>query len=288
MNERIQGFIVLVMYIPGSIFLAIGLVVEEPPVLHSEVEKQQPEGSEPEGVVAGTAGTAGTTAGATAAVQEEHFTTGQIVGFYMKGASAAGALQLTGVGILVSFGPLIVGRAGLDPLLGYFLISLAKFIGALLGFIAVWLTTPLKSFTVGLGMCSACCFLIFIGIFPGIVDEGTPTIAVTFLGMILFPLSFNATVGPQSWTLMAAVFPPKYRESGCTMSVAANAFLTFILNFIFPTAVQGISGGPAGNQGYGYGGMFLILSVVAAISCVLTKIFTKVYVPPAAAQDQDC
>ncbi|KAM5366071.1 hypothetical protein ACJZ2D_010676 [Fusarium nematophilum] len=89
------------------------------------------------------------------------------------------------------------------------------------------------------------CFLIFASVGHFSLDRTTPeNTRSAGIAMIvfacLFILGFATTWGPMIWTIMAEIFPSRYRAKGMALSTASNWLWNFLLAFFTPFITKDI------------------------------------------------
>lgn len=83
------------------------------------------------------------------------------------------------------------------------------------------------------------CFMIFASIGHFVLDVNTPSntpqagIALVVFAA-LFILGYATTWGPMVWTLIAEIYPSKYRAKGMAMATASNWLWNFLIAFFTP------------------------------------------------------
>lgn len=125
------------------------------------------------------------------------------------------------------------------------------------------------------------CFLIFASVGHFSLDRTTPQNTQSAgIAMIvfacLFILGFATTWGPMIWTIMAEIFPSRYRAKGMAISTASNWLWNFLLAFFTPFITKAI------DFRYGYvfagcnilGGLIVYLFVIEGQGRTLEEIDT--------------
>lgn len=133
------------------------------------------------------------------------------------------------------------------------------------------------------------CFLIFASVGHFALDynapENTPQAGVALIVFAsLFILGYATTWGPMVWTLIAELFPSRYRAKGMAISTASNWTWNFLLAFFTPFITSAI------DFRYGYvfagcnflGGLIVYLFVIEGQNRTLEEIDTMYIqgVPP--------
>jgi sugar porter (SP) family MFS transporter len=182
-------------------------------------------------------------------------------------AVLAAAQQMTGINAIMTFAPEITGRVGFHPLLGNFVIMVWNFVTSF-GSIPLNRRLPARvAFIWCTGIASAACFLTGIPTFPGVVDESAKQV-LAGLGILLFVAFFEFAIGPSFYILAQDIFPEAKRSVGCGIANAWLWFFNLIINFGFPVAMTGMSGGPSGDQDQGMALCFMLFGVFGAFCTV--------------------
>lgn len=89
------------------------------------------------------------------------------------------------------------------------------------------------------------CFFIFASVGHFALDvntpQNTPVAGIALIVMAaLFILGYATTWGPMVWTLIAEIYPSKYRAKGMALATASNWMWKFLLAFFTPFITKDI------------------------------------------------
>ncbi len=125
------------------------------------------------------------------------------------------------------------------------------------------------------------CFLIFASVGHFALnrehpEETRPAGIAMIVMAAFFILGFATTWGPMIWTIMAELFPSRYRAQGMALSTASNWLWNFLLAFFTPFITNAI------DFRYGYvfaatnvlGGLIVYLFVVESQGRTLEEVDT--------------
>lgn len=188
------------------------------------------------------------------------------------GVVISGTLQMTGINAISNYAPMMMKALHLDPFVGNLMCQA-------LGFVTSTLAIPLVSyiplrvmFLVGSFFTSiACLFLCGLPVYPGVASNNVSD-GVGIFGYIVFLIAFAIGVAPPFYVLSQELFPVSFRPKGASFTMVVQSIFTLIINALYPTAVQNLSGGPSGNQkkGQALAAMFF---GVCGIICFVLQIF---------------
>lgn len=107
------------------------------------------------------------------------------------------------------------------------------------------------------------CFVIFASVGHFVLDvdapQNTPKAGVALIVMAaLFILGYATTWGPMVWTLIAEIYPSKYRAKGMALATASNWTWNFLIAFFTPFITQDIDFA----LGYVFAGCNLVAGVL--------------------------
>lgn len=178
------------------------------------------------------------------------------------------ATQMTGINAIMNYAPSITKAVGLEPLTGNLVVMIWNFLTALAS-VPITKFFPRRSmYLTCLIVCTIACFLTGIPTFPGMVADSTGH-ALSSVGIAVFILAFEIGVGPLFFVMATELFPPSFKNTGSSFTNTAALVFNLIMNFCFPIAVEGLSGGPTGDQNKGMAIVFMIFGGVGVLSTVL-------------------
>ena len=184
-----------------------------------------------------------------------------------------GALQLSGINAIMAYAPKMANIIGLkNPFLANFIVMAWNFVTTIASIFLARKLDVRKSFMGGAFLAGLACFVTGIPVFPGVTDDESLRNGLIIFGILLYILIFEVAIGPSFYWLSQSVFPASIRSSGCGLSLALNFVFNAIINFGFPIAVQGLSGGVSGNQKKGFAIMFLIFGALSIICSGALKV----------------
>lgn len=175
------------------------------------------------------------------------------------------ATQMTGISAILNYGPSIAKSSGLAPLTGNLVVMVWNFIATLMSIPIAKRVKSRPMYLTCLIVCTASCFLTGIPSLPGMCDPTTTKILAS-IGIIFFIMGFQIGMGPIIYVLATELFPPSFKDTGSSFTNATQLVFTLVINFCFPIAVEGLSGGPSGDQNKGMAIVFIIFGGVGLLS----------------------
>lgn len=152
--------------------------------------------------------------------------------------------QLTGANYFFYYGTTIFQSVEIDSYITQIILNTINFLVTFIGLYIVEHYGRRKSLVAG-SMWMFVCFLIFASVGHFALDRTTPENTKSAgIAMIvfacLFILGFATTWGPMIWTIMAEIFPSRYRAKGMALSTASNWLWNFLLAFFTPFITKDI------------------------------------------------
>jgi MFS family permease len=184
------------------------------------------------------------------------------------------AQQMTGINAIMNYAPRITKAAGLKPLLGNFLVMLWNCITSTASVPLSKRFDRRPSFLAGVALCLFACFLTGIPTFPGLCSDTVKHVLAS-LGIGIFILAFEIGMGPMFFMLATEMFPPAFRNTGCSFTNTVNLIFNLVINFGFPVAVEALAGGPSGNQDLGLAWVFVFFGGVGLVSVIFLYKFLR-------------
>ncbi|KAH6884592.1 hypothetical protein B0T10DRAFT_493451 [Thelonectria olida] len=152
--------------------------------------------------------------------------------------------QLTGANYFFYYGTTIFRSVSIDSYITQIILNTINFVVTFIGLYIVEHYGRRKSLMAG-SMWMFVCFLIFASVGHFSLDRSNPeSTRSAGIAMIvfacLFILGFATTWGPMIWTIMAEIFPSRYRAKGMALSTASNWLWNFLLAFFTPFITKDI------------------------------------------------
>jgi len=185
---------------------------------------------------------------------------------FMAAIALAAAQQLTGINAVMNYAPDITTNFGLPSLRGNVLVMAWNFVTTIA---SIKIATLFSTGTMYVGsatIASLACLLTAIPIFPSVFPTGDKVgYGLTGAGVFIFVAAFEMGMGPAFYVLAQSIFPASRRSFGCSFTVVVQFIFNLIINFCFPVAVQGISGGPDEDQRKGMAVVFVFFGVIGIV-----------------------
>ncbi|KAM0327176.1 hypothetical protein ACHAQA_006308 [Verticillium albo-atrum] len=168
--------------------------------------------------------------------------------------------QLTGANYFFYYGTTIFRSVSIDSYITQIILNTINFLVTFIGLYLVEHYGRRKSLIAG-SIWMFVCFLVFasVGHFELDRDEPERTRSAG-IAMIVFAcffiLGFATTWGPMVWTIMAEIFPSRYRAKGMALSTASNWIWNFAIAFATPFITKAID--------FRYGYVFAACNFVGA------------------------
>jgi hypothetical protein len=190
---------------------------------------------------------------------------------------------LVGIGI---FGPLYSEEVwGIAPSLIPLVMQAFSAGAGLLSFaLRRCLPRPRPVFLAGLVGATLSSLAFAICISPGVGAAEATRHATALAFSALFFLALQGFVGSALFELALTLLPPKVRAGGGAFLNTAFNVVATALNFVFPIAVFGFSGGPSGNV---LQGLSITYFIFAAIGVVCAAVLAKWMIPVSQNGDGD-
>ncbi|EAW11023.1 sugar porter family MFS transporter [Aspergillus clavatus NRRL 1] len=180
--------------------------------------------------------------------------------------------QLTGANYFFYYGTTIFQGAGIsNSFITQVILGAINFATTFGGLYVVENFGRRKSLIVGAGF-MFCMFMIFASIGHFMLDvahpENTPDVGKGMIVLASFFVSaFAMTWGPMVWTIVAELYPTKYRAKGMALATASNWLWNFLLSFFTPF----ITGAIDFAYGYVFAGCLLVAAFVVYFCVVEGK-----------------
>ncbi|KAI5459061.1 general substrate transporter [Mariannaea sp. PMI_226] len=152
--------------------------------------------------------------------------------------------QLTGANYFFYYGTTIFQSVSINSYITQIILNTINFVVTFIGLYLVEHYGRRKSLISGSAWMFVC-FMIFASVGHFSLDRTTPQntqgagVAMIVFAC-LFILGFATTWGPMIWTIMAEIFPSRYRAKGMALSTASNWLWNFLLAFFTPFITKSI------------------------------------------------
>jgi len=185
------------------------------------------------------------------------------------------AQQFTGINAIINYSGEIM--KGLNPLAGNAIVMAWNFVTTLVSIPLSSKVGPRPTFIACTIIASLSCFVTGISAYPDVLPNGTVSTSVGYAGIALFVAVFEIGMGSFFWILAASIFPPHFKETGCGIINLMQFALNVAVNFGFPVAREGLSGGPSGNQNLGLAMLFFIFGGFGILTIPVLFIYLHQY-----------
>lgn len=175
--------------------------------------------------------------------------------------------QLTGINAICTYAPQITQSAGLAPLTGNAIAMAWNFLASTFCVVLARNFPLRRVYLFGAVVVCLACVTTAVSAYPGVIPSPDAKHDIELAGIFLFLLAYECGPGPMFYVLSQSVFPVKYRAIGCSLCNTLQFIWNIVINFGFPLAQQGLSGGKNENQDKG---MALCFAIFAAIGFVCT------------------
>lgn len=169
--------------------------------------------------------------------------------------------QLTGANYFFYYGTTIFESVSIDSFVTQIILNTINFLTTFIGLYLVEHYGRRKCLIVG-ALWMFTCFMIFASVGHFKLDQQNPQntpgpgiVLIVFAS--LFILGFATTWGPMVWTIMAEVFPSRYRAKGMALSTASNWTFNFLIAFFTPFIIGAID--------FRYGYVFAACNLLGAV-----------------------
>ena len=241
------------------------LADQQQPLRDSAPQKQAAAASDSDNSRLVTGSSTGSSAGGAPAVKQESslsalFTRANALPLIV-GLALSVSQQLTGINAIMIYAPNIAGKLGMAPLLGNFCVALWNFVTCFLPIPLVQRFSCRRLFIATTGVATVACLLTGVAVYPGVMPEDSGAQhALGMAGIVLYIAAFEAGIGPCFYVLAQQIFPENVRSLGTSYTVWVCFVLNAVINWGYPVAQTGISGGPSGDQNLGMGVCFLVFA----------------------------
>ncbi|KAI1866997.1 hypothetical protein JX265_007573 [Neoarthrinium moseri] len=167
--------------------------------------------------------------------------------------------QLTGANFFFYYGTTIFASVQISSFVTQMILNGINFGVTFIGLYLVEHYGRRKSLIVG-SVWMFACFMVFASVGHFLLDQETPTNTPT-AGIILivfaciFVLGYATTWGPMVWTLIAELYPSRYRARAMALATASNWTWNFLIAFFSPFITSAID--------FRYGYVFAACNLVA-------------------------
>ncbi|KAL1844639.1 hypothetical protein VTK73DRAFT_2125 [Phialemonium thermophilum] len=173
--------------------------------------------------------------------------------------------QLTGANYFFYYGTTIFKSVQIDSYITQIILNTINFAVTFIGLYLVEHYGRRRCLIAG-ALWMFVCFMIFASVGHFKLDQDDPTrtpgpgIALIVFAS-LFILGFATTWGPMVWTIVAEIFPSRYRAKGMALSTASNWIWNFLIAFFTPFITGAID--------FRYGYVFAACNLLAAVAVYL-------------------
>ncbi|KAI0469023.1 hexose transporter [Xylaria cf. heliscus] len=169
--------------------------------------------------------------------------------------------QLTGANYFFYYGTTIFQSVQISSFITQVILNTINFAVTFIGLYLVEHYGRRKSLIVG-SIWMFICFLIFASVGHFLLDiqdpKSTPTAGIVLIVFAaIFVLGFATTWGPMVWTLIAEIYPSKYRARAMALATASNWIWNFLIAFFTPFITKDID--------FRYGYVFAATNVVGGL-----------------------
>ncbi|KAI1370007.1 hexose transporter [Xylaria arbuscula] len=169
--------------------------------------------------------------------------------------------QLTGANYFFYYGTTIFQSVQISSFITQVILNTINFGVTFIGLYLVEHYGRRKSLIVG-SIWMFICFLIFASVGHFLLDrdapETTPTAGIVLIVFAaIFVLGYATTWGPMVWTLIAEIYPSKYRAKAMALATASNWTWNFLIAFFTPFITHDID--------FRYGYVFAATNVVGGL-----------------------
>ncbi|KAI1177989.1 general substrate transporter [Nemania sp. FL0916] len=169
--------------------------------------------------------------------------------------------QLTGANYFFYYGTTIFQSVQISSFITQVILNTINFSVTFIGLYLVEHYGRRKSLIVG-SIWMFICFLIFASVGHFLLDidapENTPTAGIVLIVFAaIFVLGYATTWGPMVWTLIAEIYPSKYRARAMALATASNWTWNFLIAFFTPFITKAID--------FRYGYVFAATNVVGGL-----------------------
>ncbi|CAH0018932.1 unnamed protein product [Clonostachys rhizophaga] len=146
--------------------------------------------------------------------------------------------QLTGANYFFYYGTTIFKSVSIDSFITQIILNTINFLVTFIGLYLVEHYGRRKSLITG-SLWMFVCFMIFASVGHWALDRDdasrTPHAGIAMIVFAcLFILGFATTWGPMIWTIMAEIYPSRYRAKAMALATASNWLWNFLLAFFTP------------------------------------------------------
>lgn len=152
--------------------------------------------------------------------------------------------SIAGANYFFYYGTTVFRSVSIDSYITQIILNTINFVVTFLGLYIVEHYGRRKSLLAG-STWMFICFLIFASVGHFALDrdfpQNTRSAGIAMIVMAsLFIFGFATTWGPMIWTIMAEIFPSRYRAKGMALATASNWLWNFLLAFFTPFITKDI------------------------------------------------
>lgn len=179
----------------------------------------------------------------------------------LAGIVMAATAQMTGINAVMNYAPAITKSMDLAPLTGNCICMVWNWLTCMVALPIASRVTMRKMFLSGALLISISCLCLGVPVYPGVAPEAVKRV-LSIAGVTALIAVFEMGLGPPFWVLTQQLFPVSFRARGASITTVALQLFNLIINVSFPLAVQGLSGGPNGDQDEGMAITFVIFGAI--------------------------
>lgn len=175
--------------------------------------------------------------------------------------------QLTGVNVINYYAPTIFSKTlGFDAtnsVLALVPVMVISTVAAIIGGLG-FIDRVNRRSILSLGLTGVAVFLGAVGVTYLFIDPTNPSIAISWLLIVLimiYLVFMQGMVSPSTWLLIAEVFPSRVRGKGMGYANVAMNATNFVISLFFPVVLDAIGGAAS----------FLIFAAINVISLIFTR-----------------
>lgn len=168
--------------------------------------------------------------------------------------------QLTGANFFFYYGTTVFKSVNIDSFITQIILNTINFVVTFIGLYLVEYYGRRKSLIAG-AVWMFICFMVFASVGHFSLDQNNPQntrgagVALIVFAS-LFILGFATTWGPMVWTIMAEIYPSRYRAKAMALATASNWIWNFCIAFFTPFITKAID--------FRYGYVFAGCNILAA------------------------
>ncbi|CAJ2504836.1 Uu.00g122300.m01.CDS01 [Anthostomella pinea] len=169
--------------------------------------------------------------------------------------------QLTGANFFFYYGTSIFASVNISSFITQLILNGINFGSTFLGLVLVERAGRRLSLIIG-SIWMTICFLVFASVGHFMLDRdmpaNTPTAGIILIVFAaLFIVGYATTWGPMVWTIIAEIYPSRYRARAMAIATASNWLWNFLIAFFTPFITSAID--------FRYGYVFAACNLVAGV-----------------------